>query len=163
MFGSSDDIENRANQYSTARGMGLELRLGFGKDGYVFSTSLRTAVKCHERRDSFEKELLCFKRLQAHGVDLICGHHVPRLLDSDNELMVIEMTIVTAPYLLDFAGAHLDNAPEFSPEVMEQWRLEKIEQFGDHWPDVENVLDLMKSRFGIHLLDVHPGNIAFGE
>jgi hypothetical protein len=73
------------------------------------------------------------------------------------------MTIVTAPYLLDFAGAHLDNAPEFSPEVMEQWRLEKIEQFGDHWPDVENVLDLMKSRFGIHLLDVHPGNIAFGE
>jgi len=34
----------------------------------------------------------------------ILGFHVPQLLGADDELMAIEMTIVSPPYLLDFAG-----------------------------------------------------------
>ena len=72
------------------------------------------------------------------------------------------MTIVKPPFLLDFAGAYLDRAPDFPPEVIDEWREQKAEQFGDRWPDVIAVLEFLKSRYGIHLLDIHPANITFG-
>ena len=73
------------------------------------------------------------------------------------------MTIVRQPFLLDFANAYLDIAPDFSAEVMEEWDAEKSEQFGDHWGQVLHVLAILRDRFGIHLLDVNPGNITFRE
>ena len=45
-------------------------------------------------------------------------------------MWVIEMTVVTPPFLLDFAGAYLDWPPEFSSEATEYWLHEKQEQFG---------------------------------
>jgi hypothetical protein len=100
---------------------------------------------------------------QQHGVVDVCGFHVPQLIDSDDELLVIEMTVVEAPFMLDFAGAHLGDAPDFSEEVWEQWRIEKVEQFGNRWPEVEYAIEWLRSRFGIQLLDIHPWNIAFGR
>ena len=140
----------------------MERRLGFGRDGNVYATSDGTAVKAHGLRESFEKELLCYIRLKSNLVENILGLRVPQLLDADERLMVIEMSIVTRPFLLDFASGYLDVAPDFPAETMEEWRAEKMEQFGDRWPDVEAVLEVLRSRFGIHLLDIHPWNIAFG-
>jgi hypothetical protein len=73
------------------------------------------------------------------------------------------MTIVERPFLLDFASAHLDEPPEFTRDVLEQWELAKQEEFGSHWPRVVTLLEILKQEYGIYLLDVHPGNIAFEE
>ena len=75
---------------------------------------------------------------------------------------MFEMSIVTRPFLLDFAGAFLDTPPEFPDEVWADWELEKREQLDRHWPQVQMVLGKLKE-FGIHMVDVSPSNIAFLE
>lgn len=103
-------------------------------------------------------------RLREHDVADIGGHAVPSLIDADGDLLVIEMTIVSAPFLLDFGDAHLDESPEFPDEVIEQWHEEKTEQFGEsRWNRVLTLIGILRGQFGIHLLDVNPGNITFGE
>jgi len=147
--------------YAQRRSIRLGNQLGFGRDGTVLASSSATAIKVFVRRDPYQRELECYRRIESAQVVDILGFNVPRLIAFDDELMVIEMGIVQRPFLLDFAGAHLDIAPDFPPEVLEDWRKEKLEQFGDRWPDVEAAIAWLGSRLGIHLLDIHPGNIAF--
>lgn len=134
----------------------------------MFSTCLPagdpTAVKVFRQHNIFARELEVYHRLRDNQVIDICGHNVPQLIDSDEELWVIEMTIVAKPYLLDFADAYLDEAPEFSDEVIEQWHQDKIEEFGeDRWERAQMVMAELRGYHGIYLLDVNPGNITFGE
>jgi hypothetical protein len=163
MWYSVEDIERRASLCASRRGLALEHRLGHGKDGIIFQTSLQTAMKVFVRRDMYDRELACYQRLASFDVETVRGHNVPRLITWDPELLAIEMEIVTRPFLLDFADAWLDAAPDFPPEVLEQWHEEKQEQFGERWPEVLAVMDELRERFGIHLLDVNPGNITFGK
>ncbi len=72
------------------------------------------------------------------------------------------MTVVKPPFVLDFAGAYLDRAPDFSEEVLADWTAEKQEQFGARWPEVQAVLRELDG-YGVFLLDVNPGNVAFPE
>lgn len=83
---------------------------------------------------------------------------MPDIIGCDESLMVIEMTIVTPPFVLDFAGARLDSPPDYPPEVLEEWESEKEEQFEDDWPVVRSVMAEFES-YGIFLCDLHPGNI----
>ncbi|MGH7242306.1 MAG: hypothetical protein ACREJD_02680 [Phycisphaerales bacterium] len=71
------------------------------------------------------------------------------------------MTLVHRPFLLDFASAQLDVPPEFPPEVLETWEIEKAEQFGSNWRAAKSVLAALEGRCGVYMLDVHPGNIGF--
>src|SRR5207247_2548812 len=95
-------------------------------------------------------------------ISLIRGSHVPELIRYDDELWAIEMTMVTRPFVLDFAGAWLDRAPDFSDEVMADWRAEKREQFGEKWPEVQAIVAILAG-YGIHLIDVTPNNISFAD
>src|SRR6266436_4248684 len=79
-----------------------------------------------------------------------------------NTLWIIEMSLVSPPYVLDFAGAYLDWAPDFSEEVMADWRAEKQEQFEQHWPEVQAILAVLET-YGVFMVDVNPGNISFGD
>lgn len=163
-----EDIVERASRYASRRGMGLDRQLGFGKDGTVFSTALptgdATAVKVFERAAAYARELAVYRRLREHGVIEVEGHNVPQLIRSDDELWVIEMTVVAKPYLLDFADAYLDAAPEFPDEVIAQWHEDKIEQFGERrWEEAQMVLAVLRGHYGIHLVDITPGNLTFGE
>ena len=72
------------------------------------------------------------------------------------------MTIVRPPFLLDFADALLDEAPDFSEDVLRQWEEDKAEIFGEKWPEVTRVLTALQT-LGIHLLDINPRNICFPE
>jgi hypothetical protein len=56
----------------------------------------------------------------------------------------------------------LDRAPDFSDDVLRQWKEDKEEIFGEKWPEVTRVLAALRA-YGIHLLDINPANIAFGE
>jgi hypothetical protein len=144
--------------------------IGCGVHGIVFMTEsqpekgqavVRSAIKAHQRAADYGRERDAYLRLKEHGVATIRGCHVPRMLRWDDQLAVIEMTVVKRPFVLDFASAYLDRPPDFSEEVLADWRAEKQEQFGDRWPEVQAILGFLES-LGIFQTDVSPGNISFG-
>ncbi|HEV3121845.1 MAG TPA: hypothetical protein VGY53_08090 [Isosphaeraceae bacterium] len=100
-----------------------------------------------------------YLRLQEHDITLIRGANVPELIAFDDDLWILEMSIVTRPFVLDFAGAALDEPPDFSEEVLADWRAEKQEQFGSHWPEVQAILRALE-RYGVFMMDLNPGNIS---
>ena len=87
---------------------------------------------------------------------------MPQLVGFDDEHWVVEMSIVSPPFVLDFAGAYLDQKPDYLPEVMAEWMEEKAEQFGERWQKVQAILWAF-SKLGVYLADVKPGNIEFGD
>lgn len=156
----------RAERYAAQRGLDLDRPpLGAGLHGIVLAAVCQpaegdSALKVFQRESAYTRERDVYRRLQQNGIVQIEGHHVPQLIAADDELLVVEMSIVTPPYLLDFAGAYLDRPPDFSPEVLADWRAEKEDQFGPHWPHVQRILWSLE-RLGIFLADIHPSNIAF--
>jgi len=122
----------------------------------------KVALKAHRNEADYGRERDVYLRLSQRQITEIRGCRVPELLEYDDNLLVIEMTIVTRPFVLDFGGAYLDRAPEFPKEVLADWRSEKAEQFGARWPEVQSILAGLEA-YGIFLLDVNPGNISFGE
>ena len=78
----------------------------------VFKTSENSAIKVHSLKQGFVRELSIYLRLQERRIDNIRGLIVPRLLNFDKELLVLEMSIVHVPCILDFGGSYLDEAPE---------------------------------------------------
>ena len=92
----------------------------------------------------------------------ILGFNVPKLIRSDDELLVIEMTIVSRPFVLDFAGAYLDSPPEFSREIWSEWEAEKRDQFETRWSKVQAVLNALED-LDIYMVDVSPSNVAFAD
>ena len=83
---------------------------------------------------------------------------MPRLVEFDESLLVIEIDVVTPPYLLDFGKAHLDHKPDFSEEVLADWEESLVEYFGEDVPLVKSALWQLR-KFGIYYLDAKPGNI----
>jgi serine/threonine protein kinase len=155
----------RALAYADRRQMQLGRQLGFGTHGAVYAAQgklkpLRSAIKIYKEQDPFDRERKVYERLAEHEVTEIEGFHVPQLLGVDSELLIVEMTVVARPFVLDFAGAYLDRVPEFPAGVMEDWEADKREQFGPRWVIVESILQILRS-YGVHLLDIHPNNIAF--
>ena len=139
----------------------MERLLGFGREAKVYATSRRSAVKMHADLQAFEREFLCYLRFLNTGIESVLGHNVPKLIDADEELMVLEVSVVERPFLLDFGAARLDSAPDFPPEVLETWEQEKVEQFGENWPHAAAIIEWVRANLGIYLLDIHPGNIGF--
>lgn len=159
---SRQELTERADDYARANGIAIEGEFGFGIHGIVFSTSRQSAIKVHERDVSYERERDVYLRLRKRGIVEVRGLRVPQLVNLDDERRIIEMTVVSRPFLLDFAGAYVDRPPNYPPEVMDEWRKEKEEQFGGDWAEVERVLWELE-KMGIYLADVNPGNISLRE
>jgi len=162
------DLQHRGREYAQRYGRALSEQLGSGVHGIVFlSESLpqkgdapaRTAIKVHRQEPDYLRERDVYLRLQANGVTAISGCHVPELVRYDDKFFIIEMTIVAQPFVLDFAGAFLDRAPDFSEDVLADWRAEKQDQFGLRWPEVEAILRFLEG-YGIYMVDVSPNNIS---
>lgn len=164
---SRDDLIERVRQYASRKGMVLRELLGAGVHGNVFAAEYQTeggrsAIKGYERQSAYWRERDVYLRLRDLDVTTIRGCHVPALIDYDDELWCIEMTVVSRPFVLDFAGAELDHSPDFSEEVIADWRAEKHDQFGTRWPEVEAILGSLEG-YGIFMLDVNPGNVSFDD
>jgi hypothetical protein len=156
-----------ARAYASQFRLQLAERLGFGVHGIVLVTENnaqagKTAIKVHRAREAFRRERGVYERLHEAGIIEILGFNVPQMIRSDNRLLVIEMTVVERPFLLDFAGAYLDAPLEFPEEIWAEWEAEKIEQFGARWPRVLEVLAKLE-HYDIYMLDVSPSNIAFRD
>jgi len=155
----------KAISFAARRQMRLGQRLGLGKHGIVLVAesnlkAMRSAIKIHSEAEAYHRERSVYERLAEHGVKEIEGFNVPQLLSVDDELLVIEMTVVTRPYVLDFASAYLDRPPEFPAGVLEDWEAAKREEFEANWKVVESVLQTLRWH-GVYLFDVNTNNIAF--
>ncbi len=106
--------------------------LGSGAEGFVFPTPAATAVKIFTYNEKFVRELSVYQRLREHNATDVLGFAIPRLVNFDANLLVIEMPLVQPPFLLDFAQAVLDEPLEF-PEGLDEW-WERVEiAFGDRF------------------------------
>jgi hypothetical protein len=158
-------LNQNVQTYASRYELQLGERLGFGVHGTVFVAEDmklpgKHAVKAHKYAEVYVRERDVYERLRQAGVSEVLGFRVPDLVRFDDELRVIEMTIVTSPFVLDFAGARLDFPPEFSDEIWAEWEAEKVEQFGPRWPKVRAVLAALED-LDIYVLDVSPRNIMF--
>jgi hypothetical protein len=162
---SPEELEGLVESYCNARTLIVESCLGAGTQGSVFVVTnsiknIRHAVKFHERAVAFDRERDVYLRLKELEIDYVCGHRIPVLVAYDNELLAIEMTIVSPPFCLDFGGAYLDHRPDYSPEVWADWRKQKSEAFESNWPIVEKIISEFE-QYGIYIADVNPGNIRY--
>ncbi len=153
--------------YASRRKVQLAERLGFGIRGIIFvaedkSAGGKTAVKVHRETEPYRREISAYRRLKEAGVTEILGFNVPQLIRTDDEFRIIEMTIVTRPFVLDFAGAYLDAPPHFSDEIWADWEAAKISQFDTNWGQVKRVLNALEN-LDIFMVDVSPTNIAFHD
>jgi hypothetical protein len=158
------ELRERARRYAAAKGLALGDQLGFGLHGIVFLATSQTnpgrfAVKVHERRPDYLRERDAYRRLQHHSLSEVRGCAIPEMVGCDDELCVIEMTVVSRPHVLDFGGAFLDKPPGFSEEVLADWHAEKTEQFGPGWAEVLAILRALEA-YGIYVVDVNPNNIT---
>ena len=142
--------------------MNLKTPLGYGNDGTVWKSNRQSAIKAFEQQIKYDREKECYQRFARNNVTAILGLAVPQLLNTNDDLLIVEMRLVTPPYLLDFAKAYLDQPPVFPVETMEEWEQEGLENFGARWPDVKALLWSLKE-LGIYYYDAKPGNINFGD
>jgi hypothetical protein len=142
---SRADLVRRAQEYADRKGLVIGRELGSGVHGTVFAAEYQTeggrsALKAHADAAAYARERDVYRRLREHGITAIRGCNVPELVACDDDLWIVEMTVVTRPFVLDFAGAYLDEPPDFSEEVMADWHTEKQEQFGPRWAEVQAIL-----------------------
>src|SRR5438093_7661929 len=161
------DLLRRATAFANRNGLTLGDELGSGVQGIVWSAKSqseegRLAIKVHKQEPDYCRERDAYLRLREHEITIIRGCNVPELIAYDDELWIIQMTVVARPFVLDFGGAFLDRPPEFSEEVLAEWRTEKLEQFGKRWSDVQAILSMLQT-YGVFLIDVNPGNVSFGD
>jgi hypothetical protein len=158
-------MKDNLTQFLAKHQLLIQARLGFGIHGSVYSVvegdrTNPSAVKVFNEREHFLREFEVYERLDQFSVKQICGFNVPEMLRADEELLAIQMTIVTRPFVLDFAGAYVDARPKFSEEIWAEWEAQKKDQYGDRWPLVCQVLDSL-AEMDIYMIDVSPTNIAF--
>lgn len=162
-----DILEQRSAAYAKQREVTFSELLGCGIHGMVRVAENNEnlgpfAVKIHRYENAYLRERTIYQRLRELKMVKIRDFNVPQLLGWSDESLAIEMTIVVRPFVLDFAGAWLGAAPDFSPEAWADWEAEKQELFGDRWSAVLRVLAELKA-CGIYMLDVSPTNIAFRD
>lgn len=125
-----DSMESKALAYAGSRAAELGDNLGFGVDGSVWllhgkGRNPPWAVKIFRHAAPYTRERDCYLRLHELRVRTVRGFAIPAYLRHDDAALAIEMTIVRPPYLLDFAGALLDEPFDFSEEVWELWALDR--------------------------------------
>ena len=122
-------IQN-ALAYASEHQLELAERLGFGIHGIIFVAGNkreggRTAVKVHRELEPFLRERAVYERLKQAGIAEILDFNVPQFVRATEDLRIVEMSIVSRPFVLDFAGAYLDGPPDFSSEIWAEWELGK--------------------------------------
>lgn len=160
-----DDLLARAQQYAVKYDTEIitSPRLGDGNDGAVWQTVDNNAVKVFWRTDTFHRELACYQRLRERNVRRVKKFFVPGLIAFDTDLQVIEMDIVTEPYILDFGKAYVDFKPDYHEDAIESWNAQYSELWGEErWKYVKRLLASL-TLDGIYYQDPTPRNISFGS
>jgi hypothetical protein len=152
------NVLSRRDDFCESRSRSVVDLRGWGVDGYIWQTDKDSVVKVFRRSQQFVQERDVYLRLRQRQLYQLQGFRIPRLLDFDDDLLVLELTYIRPPYVLDFAGAALDRPPPgFDPHDAD-WITEQRRKFGKDWPDVQRLLDALR-QYGIYYTDVHTQNI----
>src|SRR5437660_1532774 len=113
-----DDLMVKLEIYARHRDARVSRFLGSGIHGIVYTLEGKaisglSAVKVHREIAAYERERDVYLRLMENGITFIPPCHVPQLVASNDELLIVEMTMVEPPFVLDFGGAWLDWPPRF--------------------------------------------------
>jgi hypothetical protein len=156
----------RAKSYADSREISLEEEapIGYGMDGTIWHTSRQSVIKTFEREKNYQDEVECYRRFLERQTESIAGFVLPELVDCDDGLLTLEMSIVQPPFLLDFGKVYLDAPPPYwdDAHVMDHWHAEGRENFGKRWSTVLSVIRILEG-FGIYYVDPKPGNIMFAD
>ena len=163
MFYSRENLKEVGLLYCSLHGIQLSKTLGFGLQGVVYATTRRSAVKIHCRKEAYVRERNVYLRLTEEKVQNVKGLIVPQLLQYDDDKLIIEMELVSPPFIVDFGGAYLDVLPAHATGTMtlSQWDIDKREQFGENWLKAQAIIAEFAGMYSIHIVDVNPGNIRF--
>lgn len=154
------DVRQNVLKYARLHQMLFEKRLGEGIDGVVLSTNRQTAVKALRREEGYLRERNAYLRLREHNVGKLGEFNVPRLVNHDDELWIVEMEIVHPPYVLDFASSYVDTKPPYSRSEQARFDREFQERFEpEDWPKVRMIRSMLRG-IGIELVDLKPGNVT---
>jgi hypothetical protein len=163
---NNEELRGRAERYCDSRGIALNKQqmLGHGSDGAVWTTSRKSAVKAIYRLESYRCEVESYRRLKADKIAKIHLFHVPVLVDFDDTLMVIEMSIVQPPFLLDFGKVYIDSFPQdwSDSQYQRNRHTDGREKFGKRWDDVRRAMARLQG-LGICNIDPRPSNVNFGD
>jgi hypothetical protein len=137
-------------------------RLGSGKDGDVFKTNRKSAIKIFKTSELYRSELRAYQLLDELSIRAIEGFKIPRLIGFDDHALLIEMTIVSPPRMLDFASCVDEVELEFlnfSEEVWAERETHWSETFGHDWPLIQAAKNTFQRLTGLTYLDPSPNNI----
>lgn len=161
-------LEQHAQSYATRQGLPLQHTcLGFGQDGTVwqFGSDVATVVKAFAFAETYNTEKACYLRLQECSVSEIDGFIIPELLGWDDELLVLEISYVSPPYIIDFGKCYLDTEPDYTEEVKadDERKYHDIWGDDDRWKQIKRLMRKLKMATGIYYQDPKPGNIRFAN
>jgi hypothetical protein len=114
--------------------------------------------KVFDRQRNYLNEIECYEILESYEVSEIKGFTIPKLIGFDDELWIIELSIVAPPYLLDFGKASAWFPPRFTAEQMSEYETERKQLFGGNWELVRAVIATLES-YLIYYIDPSPNNI----
>ena len=104
-------------------------KIGFGIHGSVFEVSSgpmsTSVVKVFEDDSAFAREKAVYLRLQDKNISKINEFSVPELLNADDELLILQISLVPRPFVLGFASAYLDELPAWFPPLSREWWADK--------------------------------------
>jgi hypothetical protein len=130
MIKPNEGLEVRIREYAAMQGSTLVEFLGGGQDGDVWKSTRPSAIKAFHYERTYQAEINAYQRLRYYGVREILEMAVPRLIDWDERLHIVEVDIVTPPYIIDFGKCYLDSPPDYSPEVWQDYHVEQLELLG---------------------------------
>ena len=95
-----------ARFYADRHQLELAESLGSGKDGIVLVAKHKVkpanvAIKVLRWDELYQREKQVYERLRELEVKIVEGFNVPQLIGYNDELRVLEMTIVKRPFVLD--------------------------------------------------------------
>lgn len=154
------ELEAKANEYCHYNRKSITQSLGFGTQGVVFKITHGKAIKVHHLESGYIRERDAYLRLRERGIREIQGMQIPRFEGYDNSRLILEMSVVHIPCILDFGGAYLDHPP---PHLQrdDEWFESKQDEFGENWKKAYSVIAELEARSDMWLVDVNPGNIKF--
>lgn len=160
----TEEDREKAEAYAKERECMIQEFLGDGLHGTVWKVASQDGtftwvVKLVRFLPAWRREVLCYERLRETGTVQVMGVSIPVLLGAEEAWRAIEMTTVSAPFLLDFGAAWLDERPEFVPGAWEEAEAKSAEAFGEDWPQAQAVILALEAETGVIMGDVHPGNL----
>ncbi|MFI4859541.1 MAG: hypothetical protein ACIAXF_02545 [Phycisphaerales bacterium JB063] len=161
MFRHPAEVRAIAEAYIGNRGR-ITGEPGSGTDGWVFSLEPHSVVKVHRVRRTYAKELEAYQRLDRENVIKIANCNVPVLRHFDEERLIIEMSFVTPPFVIDFGKCYFDDPMDFEEDRWFRWERKLEALYGSNAGWAMRVHRHLREKYGIYHDDVRPANIDLG-